>query len=167
MNGRRTAFGFTLIELLMTVAIITILISVGIPMYGQLSRGSAVSGTTSELVAALNETRSRAVSERRRMRLEQVDGTAAVGTWSGGWQLVRDTDDAIVQMVDRRTNSQGISVLTTPPVDEVIFDKEGRATSGAVVIDICNMNNTAGIPGRTLSVTAFGRVSVATKNDCP
>lgn len=170
MNGRRTGRGFTLIELLMTIAVVAILVSVGVPMYQQFSRGSAVSGATSELVAAINEARSRAVSERRSVRLEQMDTSLPDGDWSNGWQLVRVIDDAVLVAVDRRGRSLSIKVLEDGDSPAIVFDKEGRATSGAANFLVCNPGDTD-VPGRAVAVTAFGRVTVAhqatTMASCP
>jgi len=170
MNGRRTDRGFTLIELLMTIAVIAILVSVGVPMYQQFSRGSAVSGATSELIAAINEARSRAVSERRSVRLEQMDTSLPDGDWSNGWRLVRVIDASVLVAVDRRGRSLSIRVREDADAPAIVFDKEGRATSGAASFLVCNPGNTD-VVGRAVTVTAFGRVTVVqqptTMATCP
>lgn len=159
MSGRRKAGGFTLIELLVTIAVIAILVSVGVPAYNTFTRGSALSGASTELVAALNEARSRAVAERRSMRLEQISGTDPDGAWINGWRLVRVVDDAVLQVVDRRQRSQGITVDEASDLPGLVFDKEGRPDSAASFA-ICDPGQ-KGESGRTIGVTSFGRVSTA------
>lgn len=160
MNGRKATRGFTLVELLVTIAVITILVTVGVPMYGQFARGSAITGATSELVAAVNDARSRAVTERRSMRLEKFVDTDPAGSWSNGWQLVRASDGEVLQIVDRRGRSLEIRVVETAGLDALTFDKEGRADNAADFA-IFNPGN-SNIKGRALSVSAFGRVQVET-----
>jgi type IV fimbrial biogenesis protein FimT len=164
MNGRRTSRGFTLIELLVTIAIIAIMVSIGVPMYGQFTRGSAISGATTELVAAINEARSRAVSERHSVRLEQLDKGDTDGNWLNGWQLVRVSNSEVLQVVDRHGRGKNITVDEASDLPSMVFDKEGRPGK-AISFAICYPGD-AGGTGRTVAVTAFGRVSV-TDLICP
>lgn len=162
MNGRRTARGFTLIELLVTIAIITILVSIGAPMYGQFSRQSAINGAASELVASLNEVRSRAVSERHSIQMSRL-GAGAAGSWSDGWQTQRLISGVlqadILMMNERRGRNMSITIVEDGGANTLTFDREGRP-GAAATFTICDSGDT-GENGRTVQLTGFGRVSVA------
>lgn len=157
MSGRRVARGFTLIEMLVTLAVIAILISIGVPMYGSFTRDSAVSGATSELIGAINDIRSRAVAERTTMRLERL-GAGAAGDWSAGWQAVRNADNVTLYVIDHATS--GAVVLETSGVNSVLFDREGRVTPVlAFTVDPAGTLQ-SGDPGRQVAVTALGRTTI-------
>ena len=165
MDGRRPARGFTLVELLVTLAIITIMVSIGIPMYGQFTRQSAVSPASSELIAALNEARSRAVAERHVIQLSRL-GTGTAGDWSQGWQSQRLVSGVlqpdILMLNERRNRSNGVTVTEASSNNSFTFDREGRAGTTYTF----TINDSQGCKARTIQVSPFGRVALTTFT-CP
>lgn len=159
MNGRLStpshARGFSLVELMVTIAVLTILISVGVPMYGQFTQGSAVSTGTSELVGSLNLARSEAVARRASVRIEQLSATA--GDWSAGWQVVLDADDSQIRIV-QGVNKGLVAILETGDATELVFDREGRVSANATFnIGVAGATTDN---GRIVTLSRFGRVGL-------
>jgi len=163
MDGRSRVGGFNLIELLITLAVITLAIGVGVPMYSTFTQESSVSGATSELVASFADARSRAAAERATIRVRAINDE-----WLRGWQIVRlndfadDTDDEVLFTVSR--NDFTLSVTEANGLTELDFNREGRAESGEAPVqaefDIRIAGGEAGSPVRTLSVSPLGRINV-------
>lgn len=162
MNGRLSTpsrrRGFSLVELMVTIAVITILISVGVPMYGQFTQGSAVSTATSELVASLNLARSEAVSRRAAVRMEQINGD-----WSNGWNILVDADDSMIRVV-QGVDKGLVNVSETSDAASLVFDREGRVSANAVFNVCVGSSDTAN--GRVITVSRFGRVELEVQ-PCP
>ncbi len=81
---RRAAIrGFTLIEMITVLAVLAVLAAIAFPSFQQISMNMTVSGTTNDLVTALNLARAEAVKRGR-----PVAVIANGGDWSAGWQVV-------------------------------------------------------------------------------
>lgn len=159
MSGRRMARGFTLIELLVTLAVIAIMFSIGVPMYGSFTRGSAITSHTSELIAAINYTRSEAVARRQSVQL-----VATGGDWVNGWQVNTVVAPVtLLQVVDLARNQAEVVVTEASNTTQLTFDGQGRADS-ALSYTICPIGG--GAVGRTVTVSLLGRVTVRQLN-CP
>lgn len=167
MGGKPAGAGFTLVELLVTMAVLTIVISVGVPMYGSFTQGSAVSSRTSELVADLNLARSEAVSLRTTVRL-----AASGGVWTNGWQVSNVATAAVIRTVDL-TGSM-VTLRETANRTALRFDREGRVladdeTFVDAAFTVCPPAPAAVGSGRRVTLSRFGRVQVAISvaADCP
>ena len=158
MNGRPAAGGFTLIELLVTIAVIAIIATMGVPMYGQFTRGSALTSRTSDLVAIVHYNRSEAVSRQAPVRV------AALGCdWNDGWQVTVVGTGDVLRIVDLRGNRLDTGITEAAALTQLDFDGQGRA-SAAITFSVCPDERPN--PGRTLAVNRFGRVQL-TQVDCP
>ena len=93
MNKRK---GFTLLELMVTLAIVFILLTIGVPGFITLVRNSRTVTVTNELVTALYLARSEAIK-----RGVQVTLQKAGSEWENGWKLITDNDgDGILDADD-------------------------------------------------------------------
>lgn len=163
MNGRR-AGGFTVIELLVTIAVLTIIVSMGVPMYGQFSRGSAMSGKTSDFLSSINLARSEAVSVRDNVNLVAINGD-----WTSGWNVVRASSGEVLRVLDARGANVSVSIVDADNRISYTFDREGRVTSNGAYVEatftLCPNDGQPG-PGRTVQMTRFGRIQL-TQVACP
>lgn len=162
MNGSGAQRGFTLVEALVTIAVLTIIISLGVPLYGQFTQGSALTGRSSDLVSALNLARSEAVSRREQVRLSPI-----AGSWGNGWDVRVVSTDEVVREMDMRGADIGLVIVEASDLSSLDFDREGRVSSeGAFVnasFDICPAG---GGGGRTIALSRFGRVELSAL-ECP
>ncbi len=158
MNGRARNRGFTLVELLVTIAVITIIVSLGVPMYGQFTQSSALSGRSSDLVSAINYARSEAVTRRSTVSLEEL-----AGSWGNGWQ-VRDVDaDTVLMTIDNRGQTR-VALAEAANLEGIEFDADGRVSADAVfVLSTCTAYSG---DQRRIAVSRFGRVQL-TREACP
>ena len=95
MRPRRTA-GFTLIELMVTVAIVALLLTIGLPSFQSSLRSNRLATTTNELMASLALARSEAIrSPGGAWICTSTDGVTCNGdSWNDGWMVWRDADEA-------------------------------------------------------------------------
>ena len=98
--SKRGALGVTLIELLVTVAILTILLSLGVPSFQTFIAENRVKTATTDFMSSLNLARSEAI--RRGVRVvvcKSSDPNATTpacvttGTWAQGWIVFVDTNN--------------------------------------------------------------------------
>lgn len=86
--------GFTLIELMVTVAIVAILVTVGIPNLRDALIRSRLSGYVQEFYGALTLARSEAIKRGFSVSIcKSSNGTSCTGNWSDGWIIFVNKND--------------------------------------------------------------------------
>ena len=110
--------GFTLLELMVTVAVLAILATVGIPSFVDLVQNNRVTTQANELVTALNVARTEAV---KRGRSVQVAVVQEAPGWRATVSVVGDAGPAI-RVVDRAGSVVTVNAAT------VVFQATGQAT---------------------------------------
>ena len=164
------AHGFTLLELLITLTVLVILLTVGLPSFSQQIQNSKTRTFTLELMQAVQQTRTLAISKNARDTLRNF------GRWENGWELfldknnngLRDDDEVLIFQKQQQT-----SVITAPgdPVSEYVSfigTGVGRKINGALqmaTIDICSIDNGAAY---ALVLSTGGRMRMEEKanNQC-
>ena len=84
-----TAHGFTLMELMVTIAIVAILATVGVPAFNNLIHDGAASTEGNTLLGAIQLARSEATTRGVSMWIVPQTGT----NWQGGWEVRVDDGD--------------------------------------------------------------------------
>lgn len=170
--------GFTLYELLITVLIVGIVLSVGIPNLSGFTRNSRISGTTNDLHGSFLLARSEAARAKQNVTIcASADPSGAAlcdgATFDSGWIIFVDlVTDGV------RDPGAGENVLKAfPPVDNAIdivtngvgrfsFASTGLGVGGAALIAmICDERGNIVSPGgesaaRRLIVTPIGRSTI-------
>jgi len=118
----RRSRGFTLIELMITLVIMALVITVGIPSLTEFVAAQRVRTAASDLVADIALARAEAIKESRPAILERLTG--ATGTWKDGWRVCVDFD---------RNGSCG-----TAEVRKVTTAISGRSRVCATAADLAN-----------------------------
>lgn len=174
---KRNQNGFTLYELLITMLIVGVVLTVGIPNLSDFTRNSRISGTTNDLHGSFLVARSEAARAKQNVTIcasadpmgadPLCDGT----TFDEGWIIFVDLDTDNV----RDTGTEENVLKAFPPVDQAIdittngsathfsFEPTGLGDGGlAFVAMICDDRGNTVAPGgysaaRRLVVTPLGR----------
>lgn len=153
--------GFTLVELLVTIAVLTIIIAMGVPMYGQFTQGSAISSRSSELVSAMNYARSEAVGRRVVIRVAAIGGS-----WDNGWEIHDDSlalmnppQATLLRTVNLSTSDVGIDITEANGLLAFTYDRQGRISAPTPAFTLCPGGGGDG-PGRVFAISRFGRIEI-------
>ena len=85
--------GYTLIELMAILAVVSILVTVGLPLMNVFFESNRMVSNTNDLVAGLHIARSEAIKQQMRVTLCQSADTAScsgTGQWEDGWIVFQD-----------------------------------------------------------------------------
>jgi len=89
--------GFTLIELLMTLAIVGLVVTMGVPSLKTFMQSNQLIASTNELISAFHIARSEAIKLNTRVSIcESSDGATCTetGSWKNGWIVFVDGNGA-------------------------------------------------------------------------
>ena len=141
--------GFTLVELMVTIAVLAIIAMMAAPSFGDIMMSQNLNRSTQELVGQLNNARSKAVLERRdvKVQLNSLDA---------------DTPEQL------NWKSQGKAILKSGSPTEITFQLSGGVKNFATNIDgkpfiICNENG--GNKSKNISISLMGTLQV-TEGTC-
>ncbi|MGH8219193.1 MAG: GspH/FimT family pseudopilin [Steroidobacteraceae bacterium] len=167
----RAAAGVTLIELMVVIAIITILLTIGIPSYKYINTSYQVSGEANGLLGDLQFARVEAIKEGQPVTVcASSDGAGCSGntTWQSGWIVFSDPNAS--QTVDAgdtvlRVQAAFTSTDTFEPstaLSAVTFNREGFAQNlpNAGVTLVLHDATTNSIWTRCLTMTIVGQMTV-------
>jgi type IV fimbrial biogenesis protein FimT len=89
----KKSLGYTLIELMSMLAVVSILVSIGLPMMNVFFDSNRMISNSNDLVAGINIARSEAIKQQIRVTLCQSADTASCtgsGQWEDGWIVFQD-----------------------------------------------------------------------------
>ncbi len=180
--------GFTLLELLITLAIVAILLTVGVPSLRSMMQGNQLVSSTNELLSALHVARSEAIKSNGRVTIcESSNGTscAATGDWKDGWIVFIDADglldntgsactatgtDCLLRVhngfTDRSLSVSGVD-NGGAPITSFTFTSRGlpKASNGSAqfgTYSICSFDDSDNvINSRAVVLSLSGRVRVS------
>lgn len=96
--------GFTLIELIVTIMIVAVLLTLGVPTFQNIIRNNRITAHANDFISSLNLARSEANKRGRRVVLcksGNATACATTGNWEQGWIVfVDDNNDASVDAGD-------------------------------------------------------------------
>ncbi len=157
MRKRHTHCGYSLLELIMTLGLLTIVLTLGVPSFGNIIVNQRLMSQTNALFHAVHLARKESVVRRRVVSLcPTFDGdTCASGSdWSGGWMMfvnldrdwpaVRDQNEPVLKryqtsgsvriMANRRSFSLRSTALRATNGTVIFCDPAGRGTARALII---------------------------------
>jgi type IV fimbrial biogenesis protein FimT len=160
------AKGYSLYELLITVTLVSLVLTLGLPSFGKISAGQRLRTETDRLFHAIHLARKSSVARRRPITLcPSIDGASCSSAydWSSGWIMFVNTDgDSPVR------RDEGEPILKAHSVDpqvRITANRQGftlrstelRATNGTLVV--CDRGGRA--QNRALVVSYTGRPRVS------
>jgi type IV fimbrial biogenesis protein FimT len=162
----KTSQGLSLIELLVTLSVITVLLTIGLPSFNRMLDKNRVESATYDLIAAIQTTRNLAVAKHQRAVLK------AKGEWHHGWELfidtndngLRDADESLLTMQDSldvvitssTQNMKTISFIGTGESRQAKGSAGGSFLAGSLMI--CGKNQ---LTGYKLILARGGRTRLA------
>ncbi len=181
--------GFTLIELMITLAIVGILLTLGVPSLKTFMQGNQLIASSNELISALHVARSEAIKLNSRVSIcESSNGTSCstTGSWKNGWIVFVDFDGNLVNnglpcvaintdcllrvhdaINDPLLSMSGVVDSNGNAVSSFTFTSRGmpKDTSGVLesgVFSICSFDVSNNVIGsRAVVLSLSGRVRVS------
>ncbi|MGL4504979.1 MAG: type IVa pilus pseudopilin TppE [Aeromonas sobria] len=84
--------GFSLIELMVTIALISILLTVGVPSFSSILRSMTLTTQANNFVASINFARSEAIRRNSVVTLSASASNLTQNHWESGWQIWIDSN---------------------------------------------------------------------------
>lgn len=137
--------GFTLVELLVTIVILAVIATLGIPSLSKFLREWQRDNVSREFMAAVQTARAEAIKSSRKVILcPSSDGSSCANStsWKTGWLAFVDTDgngslDADERIITQRSTEANVSSMTSSDdVRQVVFLPNGLAGSGNTEITV-------------------------------
>jgi len=163
--------GFTLIELMIVIVVVAIFVTLGVPNFQNLISDNRLSTQANRLVSSLQLARSEALKLRTPVTVcRSTNGTACEttsGNWEPGWLVfvdggvlgTVDGTDNIIKTVGQlaagntlRGSGSGVNLF-------ISYEPTGLQNTGSGEFRLCDGNDPDTEKGRTISISATGRVS--------
>ena len=164
MHNRTFApLGFTLIELMVTIALLSILLTLGVPSFHSLIRNMSLTTQANQFVASVQLARSEAVRRNRSVLLSAQAGNTALH-WERGWQVWSDNNgngSLDAGELIRQFGSLGGNALTSDTAMLRFTSNgflDGRTPQGHLFS--LTPSSCAGVSGRSISINGTGHPSV-------
>jgi len=127
-----TNTGFTLIELMITLVIMAVVITIGVPSFNDFIASQRVRVTASDIVGDIALARAEAIKESRRAMMEPL----TAGDWKNGWRVCVDVNgndgcDAPDEVRKIATPIPGRTKVCATPDEAIVFRPDGRTIRAA------------------------------------
>jgi len=179
MNRPGIEQGFTLIELMITLVILAVLITVGVPSLTDFISTQRVRTTASDLISDMAFARAEAIKESRQVFFERVAGTT--NTWKDGWRICvnlngpADTacdNNEIRKVTTTVPGRTKVCALTADSNDRITFRPDGRVSGSTVnaglkVSDDNGDSATANDRIRAVFIGISGRANMEIQDNSP
>ena len=167
-----TQRGFTIIELMITVALLAVMVTIGVPAFTSTINTNETAAKSNAFLSALKLSRTEATKRRQNIIVcaSANQSDCASNNWSDGWIVFEDTDggndfDAGEIIIDTYELPAGFTITrASAGPDQILFAATGLSDSTvAQTFTVCKANTTS---GRVLTVERSGLVTGANVN-CP
>ncbi len=160
--------GFTLIELMVTLIVLVVLLSIGIPSFSDWVKNNRLDTATRTLASALQLARNEAISRQTAVTIDSG------GNWGNGLTIYTDespTGNTALAGVDILIKDLSFSLdgITTTTNDDryISFTNTGLLSTldtSPLILTLCHSSGEA--DGTQITINAVGRTSISNKNDC-
>lgn len=167
--------GFTIVELMVTLAILVILATIGVPMFTSGITRAGMDSAISDMAASLAVARSEAISRSQRVVIcksaapDVAEASLACGggddAWNDGWIVFADADsdgvyDAGETVIRRRGPVNNVAITTGGHyTTRVTYGTVGRPTQNDTFT--FTPSASSGLAARTITVSSSGRVTIS------
>ena len=133
------AVGVTFVELLVTMAVLTIVLSMAVPSFRDMLMNKRISAHRDALFSALNYARNTALTNKSNVQACPISatGSATCGpSWQHGWIIVSQPTAGAPVLLEAYLAGPNDPTLSAPPIAGVIpavvtFDSRGLTTTQA------------------------------------
>ncbi|WP_347453514.1 GspH/FimT family pseudopilin [Acinetobacter thermotolerans] len=143
--------GFTLIELMVTIGVLAIVATLAAPSFGNLMNQQNLKKSTNELIGVLQQARSKAVLERRDIKVELQSAETTT--------LVANTETTLNWM------PYGSTILISGSDNEITYGFNGGVV-GATTDTTFTLCSNSGGTSQTITVSKMGTIQQVVKGTC-
>lgn len=165
-----SAAGFSVIELLVTLLLIAISVSLGLPSLQQFSANNQVQAASSSIVSGLNMARFNAITTGEETTICPSANSTSCSTsgWGDGWIVFVDGDgDAVADDAEliRVVEIEG-NIVASGFGDAISFESDGSTTRGSdAVITNCYQLPSVSSKCVRITINPFGSIVSAEQPD--
>lgn len=161
--AKRAVRAFTLIELMVTIALVGILLSIGVPTMRSFLQDDRQSTQANSLWMSLKLARSEARKQDASVSVcPSNDGLTCSGSansWAQGWIVLSTAPGTAAPALTFPSLAYGSTLTETTPIAAVTFFSNGMA-SAAAAFTLCDGRGVT--KARSIEVTLAGRVATST-----
>jgi len=162
--------GFSLIELMLTIVLVSLLLTLGVPSFNALLRTISLNTQANNFVAAINLARSEAVRRNTVVTLSASADNLALHHWEAGWQIWVDGNGN--GTLDNGELLRGFPDMETGTLSSdtslLRFNSEGFLDGRTQLARVFSLrpDGCRDEAARDIAITAAGRPSI-TEARCP
>ncbi|MDD2863747.1 MAG: GspH/FimT family pseudopilin [Methylococcales bacterium] len=154
--------GFTFIELMITVAIISIMLTVGLPSFKSTVASNRLTSTTNEIISALQLAKSEAIKQHKTVVIRKKNNN-----WANGWEVfvddlienkIFDSGETVLVVSTFDSLNSTVNIVSTYP-NYISFTATGRANAG-------HFTFCSGKDYRSIIIAMTGRIRTSTITSC-
>lgn len=169
MRTMKKSNGFTLLELMITLSIVAIVVTIGVPNFRGVIMDNRMVSQSNQFVRSINLARSSAVRYQRNAVIcvsndydAAVPSCAASTDWSNGWivwvdknrNAATDANEIVSVFPPLSDNTNFFSIAVT----NFTYDARGFVVAGG---DLTMCDDRTGETGRFIRVNAVGRTNIS------
>ena len=157
--------GVTLIELMVAIAVMSILLTVGVPSFSNFIQNSRSTALANEIVTTLNLARSESVRRAQDMIVcASSNQTSCTGDWVNGWIVIPSgTNQTPIRAWEAPV--QNAVITRSGASGNIIFNPLGELVSGSTTF-ATHFSGCKGDQARSINVNASGRINTR-RTICP
>lgn len=165
MVNRRRGLGFNLIELMVTVSIISIIVSIALPSFGDFQKNNRVKSVAQTLNSSIRLARSEAIAKNAFVRVEvSNDLTVTLCRIVASADACSEVDaENRFRVLNIEHNGVDVESGDVALATGFVFNSRGRLVDGALAIGVCD--DRGADSGRVIQVNAVGRSNLREISD--